>query len=195
MRSPPCRRHDVIGRNQSVYLSPIDLRSGGFVLRTASVLHVEGRMYSFKKAPERSGALSFASPNSRCSRLRSESHYAVPMTTGWRFIGEIWGTHRRPIVLECVIPIADRKEAEAIARLRLAGAELHYRDRAVAARDGRVSSLRGLRRLCRRDLRSAHDPEKMPPDLIRGHMPIFGTRSRPKKQTGQKWKFTPTWPL
>lgn len=45
------------------------------------------------------------------------------MTTGWRFIGEIWGSHKRPIVLECVIPISDRKEAEAIARQRLAGAD------------------------------------------------------------------------
>lgn len=45
------------------------------------------------------------------------------MTIGWRFIGEIWGSHRRPIVLECVIPIPNRKEAEAIARQRLAGAD------------------------------------------------------------------------
>jgi hypothetical protein len=45
------------------------------------------------------------------------------MTIGWRFIGEIWGSHKRPIVLECVIPIANRKEAEAIARQRLAGAD------------------------------------------------------------------------
>jgi hypothetical protein len=42
---------------------------------------------------------------------------------GWRFIGEIWGTHKRPIVLECVVPIANRQEAEAIARQRLAGAD------------------------------------------------------------------------
>jgi hypothetical protein len=53
----------------------------------------------------------------------SESRYAAGMTTGWRFIGEIWGSHRRPIVLECVIPVANRKEAEAIARQRLAGAD------------------------------------------------------------------------
>ena len=45
------------------------------------------------------------------------------MTVGWRFIGEIWGTYRRPIVLECVVPIANREEAEAIARQRLAGAD------------------------------------------------------------------------
>jgi hypothetical protein len=45
------------------------------------------------------------------------------MTVGWRFIGEIWGAHKRPIVLECVIPIADRKDAEAIARQRLKGAD------------------------------------------------------------------------
>jgi hypothetical protein len=45
------------------------------------------------------------------------------MTIGWRFIGEIWSAHKRPIVLECVVPIADRKEAEAIARQRLAGAD------------------------------------------------------------------------
>lgn len=45
------------------------------------------------------------------------------MTIGWRFIGEIWGSHRRPIVLECVVPVANRKEAEAIARQRLAGAD------------------------------------------------------------------------
>jgi hypothetical protein len=45
------------------------------------------------------------------------------MTVGWRFIGEIWGSYKRPIVLECVIPIANRKEAEAIARKRLAGAD------------------------------------------------------------------------
>lgn len=55
--------------------------------------------------------------------LRSESRYAAPMTIGWRFIGEIWGAHKRPIVLECVVPIANRKEAEAIARQRLAGAD------------------------------------------------------------------------
>lgn len=46
------------------------------------------------------------------------------MTAGWQFIGEVWGgAQKRPIVLECVIPIADRKEAEAIARQRLAGAD------------------------------------------------------------------------
>jgi hypothetical protein len=45
------------------------------------------------------------------------------MTVGWRFIGEVWGAHKRPIVLECVIPIADRKEAEAVAKRRLAGAD------------------------------------------------------------------------
>ncbi len=45
------------------------------------------------------------------------------MTIGWRFIGEIWSAHKRPMVLECVVPIADRKEAEAIARQRLAGAD------------------------------------------------------------------------
>ena len=45
------------------------------------------------------------------------------MTVAWRFIGEVWGAYKRPIVFECVIPIADRKEAEAIARQRLAGAD------------------------------------------------------------------------
>lgn len=59
----------------------------------------------------------------RGSKPQRESHYAVPMTTGWRFIGEIWGERKRPIVLECIIPIANRKEAEAIARQRLAGAD------------------------------------------------------------------------
>jgi hypothetical protein len=54
---------------------------------------------------------------------RAESRYAGTMTIGWRFIGEIWSAHKRSMVLECVIPIADRKEAEAIARQRLAGAD------------------------------------------------------------------------
>jgi hypothetical protein len=45
------------------------------------------------------------------------------MTIGWRFIGEVWGAHKRPIVLECVVPVADRKQAEAIAKKRLAGAD------------------------------------------------------------------------
>jgi hypothetical protein len=54
---------------------------------------------------------------------RSESLYVACMTVGWRFIGEVWGLSKRPIVLECVVPIADRKEAEAIARKRLAGAD------------------------------------------------------------------------
>lgn len=45
------------------------------------------------------------------------------MTIGWRFIGEVWGAHKRPIVLECVVPIANRKEAEAVAKQRLAGAD------------------------------------------------------------------------
>ena len=45
------------------------------------------------------------------------------MTIGWRFIGEVWGTYKRPLVLECVVPIPNRKEAEAVARQRLAGAD------------------------------------------------------------------------
>ena len=45
------------------------------------------------------------------------------MTIGWRFIGEVWGSHKRPIVLECVVPIPNRKEAEAVAKQRLAGAD------------------------------------------------------------------------
>lgn len=67
-----------------------------------------------------------------------ESVYDVCMTVGWRFIGEVWGHSKRPIVLECVIPIADRREAEAIARKRLAGAdsitaiELSQPDKAAA---------------------------------------------------------------
>jgi hypothetical protein len=52
-----------------------------------------------------------------------ESLYVVHMTVGWRFIGEVWGLSKRPIVLECVVPIADRKQAEAIAKQRLAGAD------------------------------------------------------------------------
>lgn len=61
------------------------------------------------------------------------------MTIGWRFIGEVWGTHRRPIVLECVVPIPNRKEAEAVAKQRLAGAdsitaiELFQADNSAAA--------------------------------------------------------------
>ena len=45
------------------------------------------------------------------------------MTVGWRFVGEVWGLQKRPIVLECVVRVADRREAEAIARRRLAGAD------------------------------------------------------------------------
>ncbi len=54
------------------------------------------------------------------------------------FIGEVWGLQKRPIVLECVVPIPDRKQAEAIARKRLAGAnsitaiELSQPDEAAA---------------------------------------------------------------
>ena len=50
-------------------------------------------------------------------------NHDLVMTIGWRFIGEVWGVHKRPIVLECVIPIPDRKEAEAVAKKRLAGAD------------------------------------------------------------------------
>jgi hypothetical protein len=50
-------------------------------------------------------------------------NHDLAMTVGWRFIGEVWGVHKRPIVLECVIPIPDRKEAEAVAKQRLAGAD------------------------------------------------------------------------
>ncbi len=54
--------------------------------------------------------------------LQRESHYGCRMTIGWRFIGEVWGTYKRPLVLECVVPIPNRKEAEAIAKQRLKGA-------------------------------------------------------------------------
>jgi hypothetical protein len=49
--------HDVPGWNQSVYQSQLESGQADLVLRTALVMHIEGRMYSFKEAPERSGAL------------------------------------------------------------------------------------------------------------------------------------------
>ena len=80
-------------------------------------------------------------PCARVAALQRKSHYGCRMTIGWRFIGEVWGTYKRPLVLECVVPIPNRKEAEAIAKQRLKGAELHHGDRAVSARKGRAGQL------------------------------------------------------
>lgn len=66
------------------------------------------------------------------------------MAFGWRFIGEVWGTYKRPIVLECIVPLASRKEAELIARQRLAGADsitaIELTEGDFAALDGKAAT-------------------------------------------------------
>ena len=64
------------------------------------------------------------------------------MASGWRFVGEVWGSYKRPIVLECIVPLANRQEAELIAKQRLAGADqitaIELSEREFAALGGKT---------------------------------------------------------
>jgi hypothetical protein len=45
------------------------------------------------------------------------------MGAGWKFLGEFKRARRKSLLLECIVALRDRNEAERIARKKLVGAD------------------------------------------------------------------------